>query len=188
MKNVIGSDEVRHTDDQWNSTAALLETALAPAGREAAWDQALAFIAGGHRAGAHLVASVVVVDADGLVLLARHRRYPQWGPLGGHLDLNDASLRAAAGRELFEEVALTANVHPAPIDVRLTSYRCRIVAEPVPHLDVQFVAFAAASTPALIANQELTGLEWFGASNLASLMPAAVELVALAGEAGKRRS
>jgi 8-oxo-dGTP pyrophosphatase MutT (NUDIX family) len=188
MKNMRGSDAVRHTDDQWNSTAALLETAVAPAGREAAWDQARAFLADGHRGGAHLVASVVVVDPEGLVLLARHRRYPQWGPLGGHLDPQDSSLRAAAGRELFEEAALTANVHPAPIDVRLTSYRCGAVAEPVLHLDVQFVAFSAASTPALVANHELTGLEWFGTSNIASLTPAAVELIGLAGKARTWRS
>ena len=181
MKNVTGSDAVQHTTDQWNSTRALLAAAPAPLGREAVWGQALAFLEAGHGRGTHLVASVLVVDAGGLVLLARHRRYRQWGPLGGHLDPNDASLCAAASRELFEEAGLAAHVHPAPIDVSLSSFQCRSVAEPVLHLDVQFVALAAASSPALVASDELAGLEWFGARNLPSLRPAARKLVSLAG-------
>jgi 8-oxo-dGTP pyrophosphatase MutT (NUDIX family) len=158
----------------------------APAGREAEWVRALAFLDGGHSDGAHLVASVLVVDAGGLVLLARHRRYPRWGPLGGHLEPKDANLCAAAKRELFEEASLIAHIHPASIDVRLSSYRCRTVAEPVLHLDVQFVAFAA-SVPALVANDELTGLEWFGVRDLTSLTADAAELVVLAVTASTLR-
>ena len=187
MKDMTGSEAVHHSTNQWNSAAALLAAAPAPAGRRAVWAQALAFLDAGHRDGAHLVASVLVVDADGLVLLARHRRYPQWGPLGGHLDTNDASLCAAAGRELFEEAGLVAHVHPAPIDVHLSSYRCRTVAEPVLHLDVQFVAFVTASTPAVVAGDEMSGLDWFGARDLPSLTPAAAELVGLAGGAAALR-
>jgi 8-oxo-dGTP pyrophosphatase MutT (NUDIX family) len=179
MKNMPGTDPVRHTTKQWVSTAELLASAASPPGREAMWDRALTFLDAGHDDGAHLVASVIVVDAGGLVLLARHHRYPRWGPLGGHLDLGDASLRAAAARELFEEAGLVAHVDSAPIDVRLSSYRCRSVAEPVLHLDVQFVAFTTASAPALVASDELTGLEWFGAEDLQTLTPAASELVSL---------
>ncbi len=120
MKVMTQSGAVRHAADQWDSTTALLAATPAPAGREAVWVQALAFLDAGHRDGAHLVASVLVIDAGGLVLLARHHRYWQWGPLGGHLDPGDASLSAAAARELLEEAALAAHVHPAPIDVRLS--------------------------------------------------------------------
>src|ERR1700685_67488 len=172
MKNMTGPDAARHTADQWNSTAALLAAGV-PVGREAMWAQALSFLDAGHRDHDHLVASVVVVDAGGLVLLARHRRYPRWGPLRGHLGAAAASLCAAAARELFEETGLAAQVHPAPIDVRLSSYRCRTVDEPVSHLAVPFVAFTAASAPALVASDELTGLEWFGARELPSQTPAA---------------
>ena len=121
---------MRHAD-QWDSTDALLAATPAPAGREAVWAQARAFLDAGDRDGAHLVASVLVVNTVGLVLLAHHRRYRQWGPLGGHLDSGDASLSAAAARELLEEAVLAADVHPAPIDVRLSSYRCRTATEPV---------------------------------------------------------
>jgi 8-oxo-dGTP pyrophosphatase MutT (NUDIX family) len=187
METMTDSDAVLHSTDQWDSTAELFAAEASPTGREAMWDQARAFIDAGRHDGAHLVASVIVVDADGLVLLARHRRYPQWGPLGGHLERDDASLCAAAARELFEEAGLAANVHPSPIDVRLWSYRCRTVAEPVLHLDVQFVAFAKASAPPLVASDELTGLEWFGARDLTSLTPAGAELVGLAVAAATLR-
>ena len=110
------------------------------------------------------------------------------GPLGGHLDPGDASLSAAAARELLEEAALAALVHPAPIDVRLSSYRCRTTTELVPHLDVCFAAFIAAPAPALIANDELTGLEWFDPSSLpAPLTPPTAELVGLATAAAALR-
>ena len=157
MKDMTGSDAVQHNADEWNSTAALLAAAPAPAGREAVWAQARTFLDAGHREGAHLVASVLVVDAGGLVLLARHRRYGHWGPIGGHLDRGDSSLIAAAARELLEEAALAVNVHPSPINVLLASYRCRTVVEPVLHVDVCFAAYTAAPAPALIANNELTG-------------------------------
>lgn len=170
-----------HRTDQWDSTAALLAATSAPAGHEAAWAQAQAFINAGHRDEAHLVASVLVVDADGLVLLARHRRYGRWGPLGGHLESADVTLLAAAARELLEETALVARLHPAPIDVRLSSYRCRTTDDPVPHLDVLFAAFVARSAPSLVASDELTGLEWFATRDLpAPLLPATPELIASA--------
>ncbi len=178
---------MRHTANQWDSTAALLAATPAPAGREAVWAHALAFLDAGHCDGAHLVASVLVVETGGLVLLARHRRYGQWGPLGGHLDSGDASLSAAAARELLEEAALTAHVQPAPIDVRLSSYRCR-TAEPLLHLDVLFAAIVAAPAPALVANDELTGLEWFATRDLpAPLTPVTAELVGLATAAATLR-
>jgi 8-oxo-dGTP pyrophosphatase MutT (NUDIX family) len=179
---------MRRTANQWDATAALLAVTTAPAGREAAWANALAFLDAGHRDGAHLVASVLVVETSGLVLLARHRRYGRWGPLGGHLDSDDASLSAAAARELLEEAALTAHVHPAPIDVGISSYRCRTATEPLLHLDVLFAAFVAAPAPALVANDELTGLEWFATHDLpAPLTSVTAALVGLATAAATLR-
>jgi 8-oxo-dGTP pyrophosphatase MutT (NUDIX family) len=170
-----------HDIGQWDSTAALLVATPAPVGREAAWVQAMTFIDAGHFDDAHLVASVLVIDSDGLVLLARHRRYGQWGPIGGHVEPRDASLSAAAARELLEEATLVARIHPSPIDVLLSSFRCRTSTEPVLHLDVIFAAFVSGSAPALVNSDELTGLEWFATGDLpVPLLPVTTELVGLA--------
>ena len=188
MKIMTRSSDVRHAAKQWDSATALLTTNPVPAGSEAVWAQALTFLDVGQRDGAHLVASVLVIDDGGLVLLARHHRYRQWGPLGGHLDPGDSSLIAAAARELLEEAGIAAHVHPAPINVLLASYRCRSVVESVLHLDVCFAAFIAEPAPALIANNELTGLEWFDPRSLpAPLTPPTAELVGLASAAAALR-
>src|ERR1039458_5237907 len=68
---------------------------------------------------------------------------------------------AGAARELLEEAGIAAHVHPAPINVLLASYRRRSLVGSVLHRDVCFSAFIAAPAPVLIANNELTGLEWF---------------------------
>jgi 8-oxo-dGTP pyrophosphatase MutT (NUDIX family) len=181
MKNVTQSSDARHAAKQWDSATVLLTTNPTPAGREAEWAQALTFLDVGQRDDAHLVASVIVIDDGGLVLLARHHRYLRWGPLGGHMDRGDANLITTAARELLEETGLAAHVHPAPINVLLASYRCRSVVEPVLHLDVCFAASIAKSAPVLIANDELTGLEWFDPRTLpAPLTPPTAELMDLA--------
>ncbi len=167
--------------DQWDAAAALLADNPAPVGRENAWAQAMTFLDAGRRDDVHLLASVLVVDGGGKVLLARHRRYGRWGALGGHLDSSDASLSAGAARELLEEASLVAQIHPAPVDVLLAPYPCRTAAEAVLHLDVRFAASVAARNPALVASDELTGLEWFAACSLpAPLTPDTAELIALA--------
>lgn len=178
---VMSESSSGHDADQWDSAAALLSANAAPVGREEAWAEALEFLHAGDRVGAHLISSVIVVDAGGLVLLARHRRYGKWGAIGGHVDQGDASLSAAAARELLEETGIAATMSPAPIDVRLFAYPCRTSSEPVPHLDVRFAAFIGTSTPDLVANDELMGLDWFDAVSLPTpLTPDSEELVGLA--------
>ena len=52
----------------------------------------------------HAVASVLLATPNGRVLLARNRR--GWGTVGGHVEPEDETLRAAACREVLEEVGL----------------------------------------------------------------------------------
>ena len=86
-----------------------------------------------------------------------------------------------AARELLEEATLVARIHPSPIDVHLSSFRCRTSTEPVLHLDVIFAAFVSGSAPALVNSDELTGLEWFATGDLpVPLLPVTTELVGLA--------
>lgn len=57
----------------------------------------------------HAVASVLLATPDGRVLLARNRR--GWGTVGGHVEPEDETLRAAACREVLEEVGLGLDQH-----------------------------------------------------------------------------
>lgn len=182
MAHVTGSDGGWGPLDLWTAAAALLAPASAPRGRDEAWAQASALLEEGDRDGIHLVASAFVVDVKGLVLLARHRRYGQWGPVGGHVEASDADLRAAASREISEETGLAATVGPVPLDVILSSYRCRTMAQPMCHLDVLFVALTTESSPHLVVTDELTEHVWCGTEDLPPLDPAARELVRRAVE------
>lgn len=90
---------------------------------------------------AHLTASCLVISRDGgHVLLTHHLRARQWFQFGGHLEVGDASLWAAAMREGREESGIAA-VTPEPRIVQLNQHalsgdfgRCR------EHLDVRFAA------------------------------------------------
>jgi 8-oxo-dGTP pyrophosphatase MutT (NUDIX family) len=137
----------------------LLAVTTAAGESEAMWVTALALFNAGHRDVVDLVASLLVVRTDGLVLLAHHHHYGQWGLLGGYVESGDTSLSAATTRELLEDTAIEAHVHPALIDVHMA-------------------AFAPGTAPDVVANDELTGLEWFAVRDLpAPLTPVAAELV-----------
>lgn len=89
----------------------------------------------------HLTASCLVITPDARdVLLTHHRRAKQWFQFGGHLELDDPSLWAAAAREGREESGI-ASATPEPVIVQLDRHkldgdfgRCR------EHLDVRFAA------------------------------------------------
>ena len=90
---------------------------------------------------AHLTASCLVISPDGRqVLLTHHRRAKQWFQFGGHLEVGDLSLCAAATREGREESGI-ASVTPHPVIVQLDRHalsgdfgHCH------EHLDVRFAA------------------------------------------------
>lgn len=70
----------------------------------------------------HVTCGVIARHPDGRVLQIHHRALDRWLFPGGHLEPDDASLTAAALRELAEETGLTtandhANVRPVPIDI-----------------------------------------------------------------------
>lgn len=60
---------------------------------------------------AHVTASAVVLDAEGRVLLHRHRRLDRWLQPGGHVEPGEAPAVAAV-RETVEETGL-AVAHPS---------------------------------------------------------------------------
>ncbi len=175
-------------NEQWRLARTLLESSAVPEGRETTW-RAAREVLESERGDAHLVASVLVVDLGGRVLLARHRRYLRWGLLGGHLERGDVDLSAAAERELFDESRLPVTVHRTPLDANLSTYQCGTAAAPVRHVDVCFVARVKAPTPTTHANSELTGLEWFDVGRLPTpLVSDIAELVELAGGSAWRHT
>lgn len=94
---------------------------------------------------AHLTASCVVLHPSGTqVLLTLHRRAGAWFQFGGHLEVGDPTLWAAARREAREESGID-DLEPLADPVQLDRHvlvgafgRCR------EHLDVRYVSVAPA--------------------------------------------
>ncbi|WP_353953016.1 NUDIX hydrolase [Knoellia sp. S7-12] len=115
---------------------------------------------------AHLTASCLVISPDGgQVLLTHHRRAKQWFQFGGHLEVDDTSLYAAAIREGREESGIP-SVTPEPTIVQLNQHRlhgdfgrCR------EHLDVRYAAVVdPAVRPA--TSEESLDVAWWPADAL----------------------
>ena len=105
---------------------------------------------------AHLTASCVVLDPSGTqVLLTLHRRARAWFQFGGHLEVGDPTLWAAARREAREESGID-DLEPRADPVQLDHHvlagafgRCR------EHLDVRYAAVApAGASPRVSAESD----------------------------------
>ena len=112
---------------------------------------------------AHLTASALVFDSRlERVLLTHHGKAGVWLQLGGHLEPEDASVYAAAQREVREESGL-AGVRLVPVIAQLDRHtlvgsfgHCR------EHLDVRFAGVVAAgSEDAVAASAESLDLRWW---------------------------
>lgn len=132
----------------------------------------------------HLTASSLVMDASGEhVLLTLHPKVGRWLQLGGHCEPHDASLAAAAHREVVEESGMPkARISPEPI---------RLDRHPVPcggatseHLDVQYLALVVDGS-AIVMSEESDDLCWFGLDRLPADLDASV--LGLIADAGRYR-
>ncbi|QQS00075.1 MAG: NUDIX domain-containing protein [Austwickia sp.] len=115
---------------------------------------------------AHLTVGVLVLDPAGVqVLLTHHRKADAWYQFGGHLEPTDATVRAAAARELAEESGLP-GLELTALPVHLDRHalpgafgRCR------EHLDVRYAAVAPAhAVPAV--SPESHDVRWFPVDDL----------------------
>ncbi len=127
----------------------------------------------------HLTASVLVVSRDASqVLLTHHRRADAWFQLGGHVEPDDASLEAAAERELREESGLGDYVID-PVPVQLDRHEVPFCGDGGDHLDVRFVAVADPAD-AVTVTEESHDVRWWPAEDLPSDEASLRELVARA--------
>lgn len=116
---------------------------------------------------AHLTASALVLDArHRRVLLTLHRKGAFWAQLGGHCEVNDDTLAAAALREAVEESGISdlRLVADSPVDLDRHALPAAF-GTCGEHLDVRFVAVAPDGAAA-VRTSESTELRWFDAERL----------------------
>ena len=111
----------------------------------------------------HVTAATVLVDENGDVLHIHHKTLGKWLIPGGHLEAGDASLPAAALRELAEETAVTdidgemelidIDVHPIPANPRKGEGAHH-------HFDFRFLAWARGHQEVTLQAEEVTGHCW----------------------------
>ena len=109
----------------------------------------------------HLTASALVVSHDHRrAVLTLHRLLGRWLQTGGHCESHDATLAGAALREAREETGIhDLTVDPVPVLLSRHEVPCGPL-RPSHHLDVQFVAVAAADTLP-VRSEESLDLGWF---------------------------
>ena len=88
-----------------------------------------------------------------------HRKLGRWLQMGGHCELSDVSVRAAAAREAREESGIRGlNISAMPINLDRHALQCD--GRHLDHLDVQYLAIAPAAAT-FVANDESLRLQWF---------------------------
>jgi 8-oxo-dGTP pyrophosphatase MutT (NUDIX family) len=130
---------------------------------------------------AHLTASAVILDpVQRGILLVLHRKVGRWLQPGGHCEVEDATLGAAALREGSEEsgvagLALMPGIlhvdrHPAPCNPG-------VVEE---HFDVRYLVLAPPGSVAVTSAESLDA-RWFGWDDLPEgIEPTIVEMLTAA--------
>lgn len=135
----------------------------------------------------HVTASTLVLSPDGdQVLLTLHAKAQQWFQFGGHVEPTDATLAAAALREVGEESGLPdLALDPAP--VHLDTHPVPFCGGPgTRHLDVRFLAVAEPGTGHSVSD-ESHDVRWWPVQALPSDEPSLRDLVDLGRQRLLRR-
>lgn len=129
----------------------------------------------------HLTAGALVLSHDGdHVLLNLHRKAQRWFHFGGHLEPGDLTLAGAARRESVEESGLADLVVDAePLHLSRHEVAFCDPRGPVDHLDVRFLARAAADVTPVVSAESLD-VRWWPVDALPTEEPDMVEMVELA--------
>jgi 8-oxo-dGTP pyrophosphatase MutT (NUDIX family) len=130
--------------------------------------------------GAHLTASsLICAPAERQVLLTLHARLGRWLQTGGHVEADDPSMAAAAGREAAEESGL-AGLTVAPEPLLLSRHELSCSGRPTFHLDVQFLVTADRADPPQFGAESLD-VRWFSPDRLPAVDQSVLDLTAAAG-------
>ena len=124
----------------------------------------------------HVTASALVMDEGRTrVLLTLHPKVGRWLQLGGHCEVGDETLLAAARRETIEESGIPT--------VAMSEQPIRLDRHPVPcggsmneHLDVQYLALVPADATAIMS-AESDDLQWFPVDALPSPLDPSVRAI-----------
>lgn len=113
----------------------------------------------------HLTSSALIVDPlAGRVLLTLHPGVGRWLQTGGHCEIQDADLAAAAGREAREESGI-GEVVVQPVPLRLDRHQVSCRADDghrsvLDHLDVQWLALADSRCVPVRSNESIDVRWW----------------------------
>ena len=109
----------------------------------------------------HITASTLVLDHTGTqTVLTLHPRLGRWVQLGGHCEDVDADIASAALREATEESGITGlTLDPEPVAIHVHALTCSL-GVPTHHLDIRFVARAAADA-VITRSDESLELRWW---------------------------
>ena len=133
----------------------------------------------------HVTASALVIDSSAeRVLLTLHPRFGRWLQTGGHCEDSDADITAAALREATEESGIAGlHLDPDLAAIHVHPVTCSL-GVPTRHLDLQFIAVAAAGAEIAISDESLD-LRWWPVDELPEGVDAG--LIRLVDAARRRR-
>ncbi|MEX2504791.1 MAG: NUDIX domain-containing protein [Egicoccus sp.] len=126
----------------------------------------------------HVTGSAIVLDADGRVLLHRHKRLGIWLQPGGHVDPGETVAQGAI-RETREETGLDAR-HPAD-GPRVVHVDVHQGPRGHVHLDVRYLLHADGETAFAPHEGESPHVAWFDLSDVREVGDASLVSAAEAG-------